>query len=157
MAAALPRLARIVNGWQMNIETMGVYGNSHVKRAIVAMIGLGVNAADDAVHPLAMTDADGDPFDGDTDYVLRFDADERWPTRADAAPVRPSQGRPHRGSGTLRRCRRREPIVVAEQRELLRPLDGVATAGDTELAVDGLRVGLHGVARDVQTVPDLLE
>lgn len=97
MAAALPRLARIVNGWQMNIETMGVYGNSYVKRAIVAMIGIGVNAADDAVHPLAMNDADGDPFDGNPDYVLRYDADEHWPSRADAAPVRPSQGRPHRG------------------------------------------------------------
>ena len=35
MQEAIPRMANIVNGWQMNIETMGVYGNSYVKRAVV--------------------------------------------------------------------------------------------------------------------------
>jgi hypothetical protein len=82
MTAMLPRLANVVNGWQMNIDTMGVYGNFYVKRAIVAMVGLGANAAEDAVYPLAMADADGDAFDGATDYVLRFAADELPPVDA---------------------------------------------------------------------------
>lgn len=82
MGAALPRIARVVDGWQMNIETMGVYGNSYVKRAIVAMVGLGANAAEDAVYPLAMVDADGEAFDGNRDYVLRFEADALPPVDA---------------------------------------------------------------------------
>ncbi len=82
MAAALPKLANVVNGWQMNVETMGVYGNSYMKRAIVTKVGLGANAAEDAVYPLALADADGNPFDGANDYVLRFEADQMPPVQA---------------------------------------------------------------------------
>jgi hypothetical protein len=78
----LPRLANVVNGWQMNIDTMGVYGNFYVKRAIVTMIGLGANSAEDAIYPVLMADADGQPINGDNDYVLHFDADELPPVRA---------------------------------------------------------------------------
>lgn len=82
MTESLPRIARVVNGWQMNIDTMGVYGNFYVKRAIVTMIGLGANAADDAVYPLCMADADGQPLDGGNDYVIHFGADELPPVNA---------------------------------------------------------------------------
>jgi hypothetical protein len=75
MQQALPRLAKVVNGWQMNIDTMGVYGNFYVKRAIITMIGLGANSAEDAVYPILMADADGRPLTGDNDYVLHFDRD----------------------------------------------------------------------------------
>ena len=50
----IPRLAKVVNGWQMNIDTMGVYGNFYIKRAIVTMVGLGANSAEDAVYPILM-------------------------------------------------------------------------------------------------------
>ena len=70
---AFPRLAKVVNGWQMNIDTMGVYGNFYVKRAVVAMIGLGANSPEDAVYPVLLADADGNPLSGDNDYVLHFD------------------------------------------------------------------------------------
>jgi len=43
MAWKLPTLARVVNGWSMNTDTMGVYGNYHLKRAIIAQAGLGAN------------------------------------------------------------------------------------------------------------------
>jgi hypothetical protein len=70
---ALPGLAKVVNGWQMNIDTMGVYGNFYVKRAVVSMVGLGANSAEDAVYPILLADADGNPLAGDNDYVLHFD------------------------------------------------------------------------------------
>jgi hypothetical protein len=79
---AFPRIARVVNGWQMNVDTMGVYGNFYVKRALVAMVGLGANLAEDAVYPVLMADADGNPIDGANDYVLHFNASELPPVHA---------------------------------------------------------------------------
>ena len=82
MQQAFPRIADVVNGWQMNIDTMGVYGNFYVKRAIVAMVGLGANSAEDAVYPVLMADADGKPLTGDNDYMLHFDQTELPPVHA---------------------------------------------------------------------------
>jgi hypothetical protein len=39
----VPTLARVANGWSVNSDTMGVYGNYYLKRAIVAQLGLGAN------------------------------------------------------------------------------------------------------------------
>jgi len=43
MAWKVPTLARVANGWSMNTDTMGVYGNYYLKRAIVSQLGLGAN------------------------------------------------------------------------------------------------------------------
>ncbi len=43
MAWKAPTLARMANGWSMNTDTMGVYGNYYLKRAMVAQTGLGAN------------------------------------------------------------------------------------------------------------------
>lgn len=82
MTAKAPSLARVVNGWQMNTDTMGVYGNYYLKRAIVAMVGLGANQPEDAVYPLCIADADGRPLTGEQRYEIVFAKDDLPPTGA---------------------------------------------------------------------------
>ena len=77
-----PTLARVVNGWQMNTDTMGVYGDYYLKRAIIAMIGLGANQVEDAIYPLAVSDADGRPITAENGYVLSFKKNELPPADA---------------------------------------------------------------------------
>jgi hypothetical protein len=52
MARKVPSLAPVVNGWSMNTDTMGVYGNYYLKRALVSQFGLGANLPEDAIYPL---------------------------------------------------------------------------------------------------------
>ncbi len=78
----VPTLARVVNGWQMNTDTMGVYGDYYLKRAGVALFGLGANQPEDAVYPLNIGDADGQPLTGENRYVLHFGAAELPPVDA---------------------------------------------------------------------------
>ena len=60
----------------MNTDTMGVYGNYYLKRAIVAQVGLGANLPEDAVYPLNLGDEAGKPLDGANKYVIHFAKDE---------------------------------------------------------------------------------
>ena len=53
----------------MNTDTMGVYGNYYLKRAIVAQLGLGANLPEDAIYPLNLGDEAGRPLDGANKYV----------------------------------------------------------------------------------------
>jgi len=82
MKAALPTLARVVNGWQMNTDAMGTYGADYLKRAVVAMVGLGANRPEDAIYPLCVADAGGRPLDGGNEYVLHFPKDASPPVDA---------------------------------------------------------------------------
>ena len=75
-------LARVANGWSMNTDTMGVYGNYYLKRAIVAREGLGANLPEDAIYPLNLGDANGKPLDGANKYVLHFDKGATPPVNA---------------------------------------------------------------------------
>lgn len=75
-------LGRPVNGWIVNTDSIGVYGNSYLKRAMVAMVGLGANQPDDAIYPLNFADADGNPLDGKNNYVLHFDKEQLPPVNA---------------------------------------------------------------------------
>src|SRR5262249_21390546 len=63
-------------------ESIGVYGNSYLKRAVVAQAGLGANPPEDAIYPVLLADADGKPTNGDSDYVIHFDADALPPVAA---------------------------------------------------------------------------
>lgn len=78
----IPSIAKVVNGWQMNTDTMGVYGNFYLKRAIVAMVGLGANQPEDAIYPMAVTDSKGDKLVGNQNYVLHFAKDQLPPVGA---------------------------------------------------------------------------
>jgi hypothetical protein len=78
----VPTLARIANGWSMNTDTMGVYGNYYLKRAIVTQLGLGANLPEDAIYPLNLVDDTGKPLDGASNYVLHFDKGQTPPVNA---------------------------------------------------------------------------
>jgi len=77
-----PSLARVANYWSMNTDTMGVYGNYYLKRAIVAQAGLGANLPEDAIYPLNLADETGKPLDGANKYVIRFTGNELPPVDA---------------------------------------------------------------------------
>lgn len=78
----VPTLARVVNHWSMNTDTMGVYGNYYLKRAIVAQVGLGANLPEDAIYPLNLGDSEGMPLDGANKYVLHFEKGTTPPVNA---------------------------------------------------------------------------
>jgi hypothetical protein len=73
MARKMPTIARVANGWSMNTDTVGVYGNYYLKRAIVAQGGLGANLPEDAIYPGNLADDSGKPLDGSNKYTLHFD------------------------------------------------------------------------------------
>ena len=82
MAWKVRTIARVENGWSMNTDTMGVYGNYYLKRAIVAQLGLGANLPEDAIYPLNLTDVTGEPLDGTNAYVLHFEKGSTPPVSA---------------------------------------------------------------------------
>jgi hypothetical protein len=82
MAWKVPTLARVVNGWSMNTDTMGVYGNYYLKRAIVTQLGLGANLPEDAIYPINLADESGKPLDGVNKYTLHFEKGDTPPANA---------------------------------------------------------------------------
>ncbi len=75
----IPTVGKLENGWLVNTDSIGVYGNSYLKRAIISMVGLGANQPDDAIYPMNVVDADGKPLNGSNNYVLHFGKDEMPP------------------------------------------------------------------------------
>lgn len=78
----LPTLARVVNGWSMNTDTVGVYGNYYLKRAILSQQGLGANVVEDAIYPLNLGDETGKPLEGANKYTITFDKGAAPPVNA---------------------------------------------------------------------------
>ena len=73
MAWKMPTLARVANGWSMNTDTMGVYGNYYLKRAVIGQFALGMNLPEDAIYPINLFDDAGNPLDGANQYTIHFD------------------------------------------------------------------------------------
>jgi hypothetical protein len=82
MAWKVATLARVANGWSMNTDTMGVYGNYYLKRAIVAQVGLGANLPEDAIYPLNLADDAGQPLVGTNKYAIHFEQGATPPVNA---------------------------------------------------------------------------
>ncbi len=82
MAWKISTLARVVNYWSMNTDTMGVYGNYYLKRAIITQAGLGANLPEDAIYPLNLADETGKPLDGANRYTIHFDKGATPPANA---------------------------------------------------------------------------
>jgi hypothetical protein len=77
-----PSIARVANGWSMNTDTMGVYGNYYLKRAIIAQIGLGANLPEDTIFPFNLGDQSDKPLDGANKYTLHFEKGKTPPANA---------------------------------------------------------------------------
>jgi hypothetical protein len=73
MAWKVKTLARVASGWSMNTDTMGVYGDYYLKRAIIAQLGLGANVPEDAIYPINLADDTGQPPNGANNYTIHFD------------------------------------------------------------------------------------
>jgi hypothetical protein len=82
MAWKMSTIARVANGWSMNTDTMGVYGNYYLKRAIVSQVGLGANLVEDAIYPLNLGDESGKPLDGANRYTITFERGAAPPANA---------------------------------------------------------------------------
>jgi hypothetical protein len=82
MAWKVATLARVENYWSLNTDTMGVYGNYYLKRAIIAQLGLGANLPEDAIYPLNLGDETGKPLDGANKYTIHFDKGATPPVNA---------------------------------------------------------------------------
>src|SRR5262245_48280387 len=82
MAWKMPTLARVANHWLMNTDTMGVYGNYYLKRAIITQQGLGANLPEDAIYPSNLGDDGGQQLDGANKYTIHFSKDTLPQVRA---------------------------------------------------------------------------
>ncbi|MGY0497179.1 DUF1254 domain-containing protein [Nocardia sp. FBN12] len=82
LLAARTTMIPPIDGWMSILYTIGVYGNDYFRRSAVTLIGLGANPAEDAIYPLLVRDAAGNPLVGDNDYVLHFDAGKLPPVAA---------------------------------------------------------------------------
>lgn len=79
----MARRAAPRNGWLvLPAGPIGVYGNEYLFRAVVSMMGLGANPIDDALYPVNVSDADGDPTVGERRYTMHFAADMLPPVGA---------------------------------------------------------------------------
>ena len=78
----VPNIGAHANGWALATQTIGVYGNAYLMRATIALAGLGANPPEDAVYPVLLADADGEPIVGERSYVIHFDADALPPVDA---------------------------------------------------------------------------
>jgi hypothetical protein len=71
-----------VNGWLYWIDNAGSYGTDYGQRAMVTLIGPGLNFAQDAVYPFTEKDADGKDYDGSKyKYVMRFGKGQMPPVK----------------------------------------------------------------------------
>ncbi|WXL24865.1 DUF1214 domain-containing protein [Ectopseudomonas mendocina] len=74
-------LGKVKNGWNWS-DDLGAYGTRYRVRTLVALAGLGANLPEDAIYPNGFADADGNPYSGKNNYVLRFEKGQIPPADA---------------------------------------------------------------------------
>jgi hypothetical protein len=73
---------KAVDGWLYWTTDAGRYGTDYEQRAMVTMIGPGMNFAEDAVYAFSEKDADGKDYDGSQHgYVMRFEKGQMPPVK----------------------------------------------------------------------------
>lgn len=82
MAAQMTKMGDKVNGWNIGRDTMGTYGTWYLRRAVIALGGLGANLVEDAIYPTAFVDGNGEPLSGAGKYVLHFEKGKTPPANA---------------------------------------------------------------------------
>jgi hypothetical protein len=82
IGSAASKIGTVANGWMITTDSIGVYGNYYLKRAVVTEIGLGANPPEDAIYPVLLADADGSPIDGGGKYVVHFESGDLPPVAA---------------------------------------------------------------------------
>jgi hypothetical protein len=71
-----------VNGWLYWTSDAGSYGTDYEQRAMVTLIGPGLNFPQDALYPFSEKDAEGKEYDGATHkYVMRFEKGQMPPVK----------------------------------------------------------------------------
>jgi hypothetical protein len=71
-----------INGWLYWISDAGTYGTDYEQRAMVTLIGPGLNFPQDAVYPFSEKDERGDKYDGASHkYVMRFEKGQMPPVK----------------------------------------------------------------------------
>jgi hypothetical protein len=82
LTGSVSHLGAVKNTWLYLSSGMGVYGTDYLRRAVVAMVGLGANLPEDAIYPLTHVSGDGRPLQGANRYVLRFPRGQEPPVGA---------------------------------------------------------------------------
>ena len=65
-------LGTSANGWSYSLDGVGTFGTAYRLRAVVSMVGLGINVVEDAIAAGSFVDGDGQPYSGANRYVLHF-------------------------------------------------------------------------------------
>lgn len=73
---------KAVNGWLYWNSNAGTYGTDYKQRAMVTLIGPGLNFPEDAVYPFSEKDGEGKEFDGSKyEYVIHFEKGQLPPVK----------------------------------------------------------------------------
>jgi hypothetical protein len=71
--ARLPVVSAVVNGWQTTGDPIGVYGTAYLRRALMAMVGLGASLPEDMLTLSSTRDHEGALLSGVHRYALHFE------------------------------------------------------------------------------------
>ncbi len=72
----------VVNGWSYPKSNLGNFGDDHLYRAVIALSALAALETAEATYLMCDGDAAGQPLDGRSRYVLRFEPGQLPPAKA---------------------------------------------------------------------------